>query len=215
MVNDEIFEQLAQAVINYNSDAALQLSKEAIEKGVSPIDAIQKGLNKGMKTIGDQFSRAEAPLPIVILAARAMSTAIEYLKTQMKQGETIKPTGKYLLGVVEGDIHDIGAKILIPILEIAGFEVKYAGIDVPIETFIKEAESFHPDIIGLSSFMTTTMIEQEKLIKELKKRGLRNKYKIMIGGGPISEEWKDRINADGYAPDAPQTVEVAKQLLAN
>jgi 5-methyltetrahydrofolate--homocysteine methyltransferase len=117
------------------------------------------------------------------------------------------------LGVVEGDIHDIGAKILIPILEIAGFQVRYIGTDVPVGRFIEEVEKFKPDIVGLSSFMTTTMTEQERFIKELEKRGLRNQFKVMVGGGPISEAWKNQIHADGYAPDAPQAAHVAKQLL--
>jgi corrinoid protein of di/trimethylamine methyltransferase len=204
---------LAQAVINYNTEEALKMCREAMNNGISPVDAIQKGLNVGMRQIGEAFSKSQVPLPIVILAAKAMSESIEYLKTKMTKEQQFKPVGKFLLGVVEGDIHDIGVKILIPILEIAGFEVRYIGIDVPIKKFVEETEKFKPDIIGLSSFMTTTMTEQERFIKELDKLGLRKKYKVMVGGGPISEDWKERIHADGYAPDAPQTAEIARKLI--
>jgi corrinoid protein of di/trimethylamine methyltransferase len=213
MSKEEIYEKLAQAVVNYNAKDALKVCEEAIENGISPVDAIQKGLNVGMKQVGQAFSDSKIPLPVVILAAKAMSQSIEYLKTKMTKEERFEPIGRFLLGVVEGDIHDIGAKILMPILEIAGFEVKYIGIDVPIKKFIEEAEKFKPDIIGLSSFMTTTMTEQERFIRELNKLGMRKKYKVMVGGGPISEDWKNRIHADGYAPDAPQTAEIGKKLI--
>jgi len=200
-------------VIKYDTKETLKTCKEAIESGISPVDAIQKGLNVGMKHIGDAFSKSQVPLPVVILAAKTMSESIEYLKSKMTKEEKFEPIGRFLLGVVEGDIHDIGAKILMPILQIAGFEVKYIGTDVPIKTFVEEAKKFGADVIGLSSFMTTTMTEQERFIKELEKIGLRKKYKVMVGGGAISEDWKNRIGADGYAPDAPQTAEVARRLI--
>jgi len=209
----EIFECLAKAIVDHDPDETLKISREGIKQGVDPVEMIQKGLSTGMKRVSELFERAEYPLPFVLLAAKAMTLAIDQLKPHILKGRAPKPIGKIVLSVVKGDIHELGAKILKPLLETAGFEVHYVGVDVPAETIIEEAERLEADIIALSAFMVTTMIEQDLLIRALKKKGLREKYKVMVGGGPVSDLWCEKIGADGYAPDAISAVEKAKELM--
>lgn len=207
-----LLKMLADAVLNYNPEVALSAAKEAIENGVDPLEAIEHGLSVGMREVGVLFARAEYPLPYVMLAADAMNAAMEYFKGFIPKDRMPKPVATIVLATVAGDIHDIGAKIVAAVFEAAGFKVYFLGRDIPNDQIIKEAERVEADIIGLSSFMTSTMFEQKLLINALEKRGLRHKYKVMVGGGPISDAWCEEISADGYAPDAISALEKAKRI---
>lgn len=212
---EKIFEKLTKAVVTYDVDKALAAAKEAIEAKVNPLEAIQKGLAPGIKEVGDLFEKGEYFLPFVMLAADAMTAATDYLKGFIPKEQVPKPVGTYVIGVVHGDIHDIGSKIVATILEASGFKVYHIGRDLPVEKFIEEAEKVGANIIGASTLMTSTMIEQKFLVQEIEKRGLRRKYKVMIGGGPITASWCEEIGADAYAADAMSALEEAKRIMKN
>jgi corrinoid protein of di/trimethylamine methyltransferase len=210
---EKIFEKLAKAIVAYDTDKALAAAKEAIEAKIDPLEAIQKGLAPGIKEVGDLFEKGEYALPFVMLSADAMEAATTYLKGYIPKDKIPAPLGTYVIGVVQGDIHDIGSKIVGTILESSGFKVYHIGRDIPLEKFIEEAEKVGADIIGASTLMTTTMIEQKFLVQEIEKRGLRRKYKVMIGGGPITASWCEEIGADAYAADAVSALEEAKRIM--
>jgi dimethylamine corrinoid protein len=148
-----------------------------------------------------------------MLAADAMTLSMEFLKNKIPKNNLPEPIGKIVIGTVAGDMHDIGCRIVSSLFRVSGFEVHFIGRDVPAERFIDTAEKIKADIIGASSLLTTTMAEQKFLIKKIEKRGLDNKYLVMIGGGPITEEWSKEIGANGYAPDAVSAVAKAKELM--
>jgi 5-methyltetrahydrofolate--homocysteine methyltransferase len=210
---EQILKKLAQAIIDYDKEAALAAAKEAVETGVNPVETIENGLSVGLKEVGERFSRAEYPLPFMMLAADAMTTCVDYLRGFIAKEDMPKPIGTYVIGTVAGDIHDIGVKIVAPLLEVAGFKVHDIGVDVSVEKFIEAAEKVGADIIGVSSFLTSTMLELRRLVKALERRGLREKYKIMVGGGAVSEAWCEEAGADAYAPDATSAATKAKGLI--
>ncbi len=209
----KILEKLTNSIIDYNKDSAVAAAKEAIEAKVDPLEAIEKGLALGMKEVGDRFSRYEYPLPFVILASEAMTAGVDYLTQFIAKDQIPAPLGTYVLGIAAGDIHEIGAKIIKAFLEISGFRVIYLGSDTSVDKFIETAEREKADIIGVSALMTNTMIQQKFLIETLKKRGLREKYKVMVGGAPVTGEWAEEIAADGFALDAAICLDRAKELL--
>ncbi len=210
---EKIFNKLTEAIVDYDTDKVLAVAKEAVEAKVNPLDAIQRGLAVGIKEAGDRFEKGEYALPFLMLAADAMEAATNYLKTYIPKDQVPKPIGTYVLGVVQGDIHDIGSKIVATILEASGFKVYYIGRDISPEKFIEEAEKVGADIIGASTLMTSTMIEQKFLISAMVKRGSREKYKVMVGGGPVTASWCEEIGADAYASDAVLAVVEAKKLM--
>jgi trimethylamine corrinoid protein len=212
-VKQETLDKLAKAVLEYNSDESLSIAKESIEKGINPLESIEKGLAVGIKKVGDLFEKQEYALPHVMLAADAMTVAMDFLKSHISKENLPKPVGKMVIGTVEGDIHDIGCQIVTSLFQAAGFEVNFVGNDTPSDKFIDEAEKMGADIIGASALITTTMTEQKVLIKRLENKGVRNNHIVMVGGGPVTEDWAEEIVADGYAPDAISAVEKAKELM--
>jgi 5-methyltetrahydrofolate--homocysteine methyltransferase len=208
------FEELIKSVINGDIEGVKKGVRRAVEKGISPIDIIQKGLAPGMKIIGDRFSRLEVYLPSLLLASEAMKAGMEILKPHiLKRGLKVPRIGRVVIGSIEGDVHEIGKNIVAMMLEAAGFEVYDLGKDVSISDFIKKAEEVNTDIIGVSALMTTTMQNMSRLIKDLEDLGLREKYKIMVGGGPVLPDWAMEIGADGYGRDSAEAVKEAKKLI--
>ncbi|HDM92772.1 MAG TPA: cobalamin-binding protein [Candidatus Korarchaeota archaeon] len=211
---EAILKGLAQAVIDGDEDKAREFAKKAIEAGIEPLCAIKEGLMTGMKVVGDKFARLEIYLPEVLLAADAMKAALEILEPLVVKEEKEKITlGKVVIGTIQGDIHDIGKNIVAMLLKANGFEVYDLGRDVPVDEFINKAEEVGADIIAVSTLLSTSMPYMEDLIRLLKDRGLREKYKVMVGGGPVTREFAEEIGADGYGDNAEEAVEVAKKLL--
>lgn len=182
----------------------------AIEKGATAEEILGKGILSGMEKLGQKFKRNEVFIPEVLLAAKAVNTALEILRPLMKS-ENIKPLGKIVLGTVKGDLHDIGKHLVGILLEGSGWDVIDIGIDVAAERFVEAAKEHQANIVGLSALLTTTMPEMEKVIKTFKNAGLNTK--IMVGGAPITQEFTDKIGADGYAPNAVEAVGLVKGLI--
>jgi trimethylamine corrinoid protein len=173
---------------------------------------LDQGFVPGINEVGDQFSKGKIFIPGLIKSAAAMEKATEIINAAIPRKEDIVQ-GKIVLGTVQGDVHDIGKTIVVALFKANGFEVLDLGRDVPNDRIIEEAEKFGADIIGTSTLLTTTMGLQKELEEELKKVGLRDRFKTIIGGAPVTQRWADRIGADAYAHDASDGVQKAKALL--
>ncbi len=165
-----------------------------------------------MESIGARFKRGEVFVPEVLLSARAMNQALKVLEPHLA-GERVQKGGRVLIGTVKGDLHDIGKNMVATMLRGVGFEVRDLGINVSREQFVREVESYKPQILGLSALLTTTMPEMAKVIQALEAKGLRNLVKVMVGGAPVNQKFARDIGADGYAQDAGEAVSLAKRLL--
>lgn len=207
---EEIIDGLRKAVVNYDEESAKELAKDAIENGIDPLEAIQDGLVKGITEIGEKFNAKEAFLPELIIAAEACLAGIALLKPKMTVKKKIKPLGKVVLGTVYGDIHFIGKKLVAMMLEANGFEVYDIGEDQPVEAFVEKAKEVEADIVGASALTSTTRFEQEKIVKALRKEGL--KARIMIGGAVVDAAWSEITGADGYADNLQDAVSLSKKL---
>jgi 5-methyltetrahydrofolate--homocysteine methyltransferase len=202
---------LADAVIKGDQSTAVGITKTALAEGTSAKSVLEDGLIAGMNVIGGRFKRNEVYIPEVLIAARAMKMAMEVLEPELVKAG-VKPVGKFMIGTVKGDLHDIGKNLVAMMLKGAGFEVLDLGIDVGPEKFIEKAKATGIQLIGMSALLTTTMPSMEKTIKALKEAGVS--AKIMIGGAPVTQGYADKIGADGYAPDAASAVDLAKGLVA-
>lgn len=195
-----------------DEEASAKLAKRAIDNGIDPVEAIDHGLAKGMKIVGDKFSKQEMFLPEVMLAADAMKAAIAVLRPHMKGDITKK--GKVVIGTMCGDIHDIGKNLVATMLEVNGYEVIDLGNDVPVQRFIEEAQRSNVDIIALSSLITASMFYMEDVVKNLEGLKLRDKYRVIIGGGPTTPGYAEEIGVDGWGRHAEEGVQVADKLMA-
>lgn len=214
MTKDRLLEELQLAMVEGDKQHAKRAAEEALKAGMDPLEIVESGLMEGLRIIGDKFSRLEVFLPELMMAANAFSSAMEVLEpVLMEKGQARRSPGKVVIGTVKGDIHKIGKDIVAMLLKAAGFEVRDLGVDVPSFTFVKEAAKFGADIIAMSSLLTSTMPEQREVIALLKERGERDKYIVMVGGGPVTQEWADQIGADGYAKTAGEAVELALRLI--
>lgn len=214
MIESKHYEKLSKAVIDGDAELAKKAAADAINAGITPIDAINNGLMKGMIDVGEKFGKLEIYLPEVLLAAGAMEAAMAVLKPRMLPEELSKiKIGKVVIGTIQGDIHDIGKNIVSLMLTASGFEVFDLGKDVPLLNFIKKAEEVNADLIAVSALMTTTMEYMKDLIILMEETGVRQKYKVIVGGAPVLPEWAEKIGADGYGKDASEAVMVAKKLM--
>lgn len=214
MSKNQLFNELANAIINFNVEQAKEISKTILASKIDPFETIEQSLHPAMKIVGEKFNKLEYYLPQVLLATDAMKAAITILTTDVDR-EKLKmgAIGKVVLGTVSGDIHEIGKEIVGVLFEINGFEVVDLGKDVDSLEFIQKAEEVNADIIGMSALMSTTMTVQKEVIDLLKETGLRNKYLVMIGGGPTTKEWAEEIGADGWAETAEEAVKLAKEIV--
>ncbi len=214
MDNNEILKNLANAVIEGDDELAVSSAKAALENNMDPLQAVEEGLSKGMDVIGRQFESGEVFLPELLMAANAFKAAMDILKPELEaQKKSTMKMGTVLLGTVKGDLHNIGKNIVATVLDTNGFEVIDLGIDNSPLTFIEQAEKAQVDIIGLSCLMTTTMPAQREVIQTLSEMNIRDKFKVIVGGGPVTQEWADQIGADGYSESAVQAVNLVKGLL--
>jgi corrinoid protein of di/trimethylamine methyltransferase len=209
---EEKIKKLCEAVVAGDREAAIKVANEIIEGGLDIIDAIEKGLMIGAKEVGDKFDKMEIFLPELMMAADAMQAALNVLLPKIPKGE-VPRKGVVVSGTVKGDIHDIGKNILVAMLRANGFEVHDLGVDVPTSKFIDEAEKVGADIITLSALMASTLGGQKDVIDYLKAMGKRDKFIVMVGGGPTTKEWADEIGADGYAETASEAVKLALELI--
>ncbi|MBC8472657.1 MAG: corrinoid protein [Planctomycetes bacterium] len=202
---------LVDAVIKGDQSAAVEITKAALEEGTPAKSVLNDGLIAGMDVIGARFKKNEVYIPEVLIAARAMKMAMEFLEPELVKAG-VKPIGKCLIGTVQGDLHDIGKNLVAMMLKGAGFEVIDLGVDVNPDKFVEQIKAQGVQVVGMSALLTTTMPGMEKAIKAIKDAGV--KAKIMIGGAPVTQGYADKIGADGYAADAASAVDIAKTLVA-
>ena len=215
MDKEQILEKLAAAVVDGEEEEAKILARAAVNSQVEPLEAIEKGLSKGMEIVGGQFDSGEVYLPELLMAAASFNAAMAILTPEIEaQKKQVAKMGKVLIGTVKGDVHSIGKDIVASVLDTSGFEVMDMGVDNSSLEIIQEAEKIHADVIALSSLMTTTMPGQKEVIDMLKEMGLREKYFVIIGGGPVNQTWADRIGADGYGRSAIDSAALVKELIA-
>ena len=211
---EEILNGLSQAIIEGNISLTKELSKKALGKGVDPLIIIEKGLKKGIQIVGEKFENGEFFLPDLIMASEAMKAGLKILEPELHKKKKGMPiVGTFIIGTVEGDIHDIGKTIVVSMLQANGFRVIDLGVDVPTEKFIEKVREIKPDILGLSALLPTTMPKQQEVIEALKRENLRERVKVMVGGAPVTQAWADQIEADGYAEDAVEAVKKALELI--
>jgi len=213
-MTDELFQKMSQSILDGDSDAAAALAKQAIESGIDPLEAISKGFVVGVNQVGESFACGQAFLPELVMAGEAMKAAVATLEPEMqKRGTSRQVYGKVVLATVEGDIHEIGKTLVGTMLSASGFQVYDLGVDVPTAKIIEKVKEVDADLVGLSALLTTTMVKQKEVIDELDKLGLRKKVKVMVGGAPVTKDWVQKIEADGYSEDAIGAVGLAKRLV--
>jgi len=198
-VND--FGDLAQMVIRGDFAGSKSLVHKMIDNGVAPLAIINEGLMAGMNVVGVRFKAGEMFVPEVMMAAKAMSAGLELVKPLIADTH-LPAAGKVVIGTVKGDLHDIGKKLVIMMLESAGFVVVDLGVDVAPDRFVAAVQEHQPQVVGMSALLTTTMLNMKYTIDAFKEAGLREKVKIMIGGAPVTQGFAEQIGADGYAADA-------------
>ena len=215
MTKEEIFDRLSFSIVKADKEMARETAQEVIKGKIDPIEAIEKGLSKGMDIIGERFNKMEAFLPELMMAAHTFDTAMETLEPEIAaQKREVTKAGTILIGTVKGDVHNIGKNIVTTVLKTGGFDVHDLGVDISPLAFVEAAQKSRADVIALSSLMTTTMLGQREVIEVLKEMGLRDRYCVIVGGGPVNQQWADQIGADGYGETAADAVLLARELLA-
>jgi corrinoid protein of di/trimethylamine methyltransferase len=213
-MTQELFEAMAQSIIDGDSEAAESLANQAIAAGIDPLVAINQGFVVGVNHVGSEFSCGNAFLPELVMAGEAMKAAVGALEPEMARlGTARQMLGTVVIGTIQGDIHDIGKTLVGTMLSAAGFQVYDLGVDVPVEVLVGKAREVNADIIGVSALLTTTMVRQRDVVEALDDMGLRPRIKVMVGGAPVTSEWVAEIAADGYSEDAIGAVAVAKTLV--
>jgi corrinoid protein of di/trimethylamine methyltransferase len=213
-MSEELFKQMAQAIIDGDDEAAASLARQALQQGVDPLAAINKGFTVGMDMVGELYSTGEYFLPDLILGGEAMKAALAVLEPALEaSGQARQILGTVVLGTVKGDIHEIGKALVGSMLSANGFQVYDLGIDIDAAEFVTKTREYTADIVALSALLTTTMLHQRDVIEHLAEAGLRDKVKVMVGGSPVTQEWAEKIGADGFAEDAAGAVVVAKKLM--
>lgn len=214
MSEQEILRRLSGAVQGFDSEAAAEAARAAVAAKINPVKAIEEGLAVGLRVIGDKFEAGELWLPHLILGADAMEAAMKVLEEHMPRDQLDSTSrGTVVIGTVEGDIHDLGLRIVASMLRANGFKVHDLGCNAKSLDLIQKAKEVDADIIAASSLMTTTMPFMRDLVEALESAGLRDRFKVLVGGGPVSKEWAKAIGADGYGKDASEAVKVARQLV--
>jgi trimethylamine corrinoid protein len=199
--------------VKADTDQARALVKQAIDEGIDPLEMMNKGFIPGINEVGDRFGKGTLFLPELIMSAEAMQAATDAINNALDTGSGTVSAGRMLIATVEGDVHDIGKTIVVSLFKANGFDVLDLGRDVAVDRIIEEAQRFDADIIGTSALLTTTMVQQKVLEQALKSRGLKGRFKTMVGGAPCTQRWANRIGADAFAEDAAAGVKKAKALI--
>lgn len=203
---------IKQAVIEGDHERTVELVKESLEQNANPADIVTNGLQAGLIIVGGKFSSREFFIPEMLLAARAVSRSLEVLRPRLSNPDAIT-IGKVVIGTVAGDIHDIGKNFVSMFLEGAGFEVIDLGTDVPAEKFVTAVKEHHPNILGMSALLTTTMPSIETVLKALQSAGIRRQVRVVIGGAPVTQHFSDQVRADGYGADGGAAIELCRRLV--
>ena len=209
---EALLQQMYDETLLGNAPEVLSLTNQALEMSMEPQTLLFDSLIPALEEVGARFERGDYFVPEMLIAGRAMAGAMEVLRPLLAE-TGVETVGKFLMGTVKGDVHDIGKNLVNIMLEGAGFEVIDLGVQVAPEKFVAQIQQHQPDIVGMSAFLTTTMPMFKANINALQKAGLRDQVIVMVGGAPVTQEYADAVGADGYAPDASETVKRAKDLL--
>ncbi|NIN52475.1 MAG: hypothetical protein GTN80_04985 [Nitrososphaeria archaeon] len=214
---EALCEKLKEAIIDCDTELAKETAEEILKTDINILDVIERYLAPAMETVGDRFERMDYYLSDLMLAADAMKTATDILTSRLGKARLeemlSKRLGTVVIGTVKGDIHDIGKNLVALLLEVNGFDVHDLGKEVLPTEFIDKAEEVKADVVALSALMTNTLPNQAEVIDFMREKGLREKYKIIVGGAVTSQHWSDEIGADGWAPDASSAVALTKRVI--
>ncbi len=210
---EKLFKELADAVVDMDEDLAVATAEAVVAGGFNAYEAIEKGLSAGMERAGQLFDEEEYFIPELLMCSDAMYAGMDVLKPHIRQDAVVEKR-RVVIGVIQGDTHDIGKNLVKIMLETSGFDVTDLGRDIPPARFVDTAKEIKADIIALSTLMTTTMDGMGEVVRQLNDQGLRDQFKVIIGGGPISQGFADRIGADGYAVNAADAVRLVRRLTA-
>jgi 5-methyltetrahydrofolate--homocysteine methyltransferase len=213
MTNSQILEQIASNLYKGEDDVVSILVQQALDQEMTPAEILNGGLIAGMDEVGRDFKAGELFVPEVLIAARAMHAGMNVLRPLLAESD-VPSAGKYVIGTVQGDLHDIGKNLVKMMLEGAGFETIDLGTDVKPDGFVTAVREHQPQLLGMSALLTTTMPGMKATIEALQEAGLRDAVKIMVGGAPVTAAFAEQIGADAYAPDAATAVDVARGLVA-
>ncbi len=211
-MSDDMYKKLAEAIINGEAEDAVNLAKQALDQKLDPLACITNGLTKGIQQVGELFSSGEYYLPELIIGADAMKAALDILEPALVGDQQREVVGTVVIGTVEGDLHEIGKTLVGTMLTANGFRVIDIGVDKSSEEFIAAIKDNDATMVGASALLTTTMLQQEKLIEAITEAGLRETVEIIVGGAPVTEKYAEQIGADGYAEDAISAVDIAFRL---
>jgi 5-methyltetrahydrofolate--homocysteine methyltransferase len=208
----ELLDNLYSAIVSGNQANAAVCVRAALNSSLEPVEILNEGMIEAMAEVGQQFEEGDCYVPEMMLAARAMQTALDILKPAL-QASDMKIAGRVIIGTVEGDMHDIGKNLVIIMLEGAGFEVVDLGVDVKMERFVDAVQTGGWHILAMSALLTTTMPQMKRVLDRLEATGLRKQVKVLVGGAPLSQQYATSIGADAYAPDAGAAARVAQVLV--
>ena len=208
----DILQEIASNLYDGDDKTVANLVQRALDQGSAPEEVLAGGLIVGMDEVGKDFKAGDLYVPEVLIAARAMHAGMGILRPLLAEAD-VPTAGKYLIGTVEGDLHDIGKNLVRMMLEGAGFETVDLGTDVKPEGFVEAVREHQPQVVGMSALLTTTMVNMKTAIEALVEAGLRDSIKIMVGGAPVTAAFAEEIGADAYAPDAASAVDVARQFI--
>jgi 5-methyltetrahydrofolate--homocysteine methyltransferase len=209
----DMLQKIASNLYDGDDDAVAELVQEALDQGLAPQDILSGGLIAGMDEVGKDFKAGELFVPEVLIAARAMHAGMGVLRPLLAESD-VPSAGKFVIGTVEGDLHDIGKNLVRMMIEGAGFETIDLGTDVKAVAFVEAVREHRPALVGMSALLTTTMVNMKGTIEALEEAGLRDSVKVMIGGAPVTAAFAKEIGADAYAPDAASAVDVARSFAA-
>jgi 5-methyltetrahydrofolate--homocysteine methyltransferase len=207
----DILQQIASNLYDGEDQEVAKLVQQALDEGMEPAEILQGGLIAGMDEVGRDFKAGELFVPEVLIAARAMHAGMDVLRPLLADSDVLS-AGKYVIGTVKGDLHDIGKNLVRMMLEGAGFEMVDLGTDVEPQAFVDAVSEHKPQLLGMSALLTTTMVQMKTTIEALEEAGLRDSVKIMVGGAPVTDAFAQEIGADAYAADAASAVDVARSL---
>jgi corrinoid protein of di/trimethylamine methyltransferase len=214
MGKDEILKGITRLVEEGDGPACAELAGKALTEGVKPLEIVDGGLSAGLRSVGEKFGRGEMFLPDMMMAVEAMKEGMKVVQPELdRMKATVKSLGTVVIGTVFGDIHDIGKSIVATMLEMSGFKVVDLGVNVPAVSFVQKVKEVKPDVLGLSALLATTMREQKEVVEAVKREGLRDRVKIIVGGAPVSEHWAREIGADGYGANAEMAVQLVRKLV--
>lgn len=210
---DALMADLREAILTINEDQALTLTRRLLDHGTDPQSILDSGLTEALLELGRRWNEGKVYLPEVVVASQIFAKCNALVEPVLLAGGEVESGPLVLLATVKGDLHDLGKNIVGALMKTGAFTVKDLGKDIPAEKIIEAARELKPRIIGLSALLSSTIPEQEIVIRRLEEAGLRSDAKVMVGGAPVTSSWADQIGADGYAPNAPEAVKVALDLV--